>query len=81
MMNTSCAQAQIYVDGRYYLLYERSPLSQYPHMVDRETGEMPFGNQRSLLKKYLLQMGVDIEPWHKRNTHWCVREAIKVSSK
>ena len=71
--------AVIYVDGRYYVLYESGPLSKYPYMVDRETGEMPFGNQRPLLKKYLLQMGVDIEPWYKKNTHWCVKEAIRVT--
>ena len=39
MKNTECVE--IYVDGRYNLLYESGPLSKYPYMVDRETGEIP----------------------------------------
>lgn len=72
------ADAEIYVDGRYYLLYSHGPLKKYPYMVDRETGEIPYLSQRPLLKKFLLQRGVDIEPWEKKTTHWCVREAIRV---
>ena len=77
MKNTDCVE--IYVEGRYYLLYENGPLSKYPYMVDRETGELPYGSQRPLLKKYLIQRGVDLEPWNEKHTHWCVREAIRVT--
>ena len=73
--------ASIYIEGRWYFLYKKGPLKAYPYMVEAETGYIPENNQRPLLKHYLLDHNVDVEPWEKRTTHWCVREAIKISKK
>lgn len=75
------ADAEIYTGGRWYLLYAKGPLKKYPYMVDRETGEIPEGNQRPLLKEYLMKMGADIEPWPVKTTHWCVKEAIRIANR
>lgn len=78
-MKNNRADAEIYIGGRCYLLYAHGPLKQWPYMVDKETGEIPEGQQRPLLKEYLLKRGVDLEPWNEKTTHWCIREAIRVS--
>ena len=72
--------AAIYVEGRWYYLYKNGPLKDYPYMVDAETGEIPYMNQRPLLRHFLIDNGADIEPWEKRTTHWCIREAIKIAT-
>lgn len=69
--------ATIVIDGNRYALYRKTGRTN-PYMVDISTGEIPRGDQRPLLKKYLLEHGVDIEPWEKRNTHWCIAQAIKL---
>ena len=56
----------------------RGTLKKYPYMVDISTGEIPEGEQRPILKDFLLLNGVDIEPWEEKTTHWCVRQAIKL---
>lgn len=73
------ADAIITIEGREYALYKNGPLKKYPYMVDISTGAIPQGDQRSLLRMYLLLHGVDIEPWRERGPHWCVRQAIKVT--
>ena len=77
MKNTDFAE--VFIDGRYYLLFKSGPHHKWPYMIDRETGEIPCGRQRSLLKKYLLKRGVDLDPWERKTTHWCIKEAIKIS--
>lgn len=73
------ADAIITIEGSEYALYKNGPLKKYPYMVDISTGAIPQGDQRSLLRTYLLLHGVDIEPWRERGPHWCVRQAIKVT--
>lgn len=73
------ADAIITIEGSKYALYKNGPLKKYPYMVDISTGAIPQGEQRSLLRTYLLLHGVDIEPWRERGPHWCVRQAIKVT--
>ena len=71
------ADAIVTIEGKEYALYQYGPLKQYPYMVDMATGEIPDGKQLPLLKSYLRQNGVNIEPgW---NTHWCIHQAIKVA--
>jgi hypothetical protein len=78
-LNEYKPDAEIYIDGRYYHLYIHGPLKKYPYMVDRETGEIPEGFQRPMLKEYLIRQGVDIEPWKEKTTHWCIKAAVKAS--
>lgn len=73
------ADAIITIEGREYALYKSGPLKKYPYMVDISTGAIPQGDQRSLLRMYLLLHGVDIEPWRERGPHWFVRQTIKVT--
>lgn len=73
------ADAIVTIGGKEYALYKKGPLKKYPYMVDISTGGIPQGEQRSLLKTYLLLHGVDIELWEERGPHWCVRQAIKVA--
>ncbi len=71
--------AIIKIHDREYILYgngENIGRSKYPHMVDRATGLIPAGDQRSMMKEWLLQHNIDIEPWEERDTHWCIRQAI-----
>ena len=75
----SDADAIVTIEGKEYALYKNGPLKKYPYMVDVSTGGIPEGEQRPLLKTYLLLNGVDIEPWEERGPHWCVRQAIKVA--
>lgn len=79
MMKYHDAEAVIKIKGREYALYSKGILKKYPYMVDVSTGEIPEGGQRPLLKEYLLLNEVDIEPWEEKNTHWCVKQAIKVA--
>ena len=74
------ADAVILLNGNRYALFKSGPLSRYPHMVSIHTGQIVLGEQRPLLKEYLIQHGVDIEPLEKRNTHWCIRQAIKFAN-
>lgn len=73
------ADAIVTIEGREYALYKNGPLKKYPYMIDTSTGAIPQGEQRSLLRTYLLLHGIDIEPWGERVSHWCVRQAIKVA--
>lgn len=75
--------AVISIEGKEYALFNngKGPLGKYPYMIDLSTGGIPDGLQRPLLKEYLLYNGVDIEPWEKKNTHWCIKEAIKIAQK
>lgn len=73
------ADAIVTIEGKEYALYKNGSLRKYPYMVDVSTGGIPQGEQRPLLKTYLLLNGVNIEPWEERQSHWCVRQAIKVA--
>ena len=73
------ADAIVTIEGKEYALYKKGPLKKYPYMIDIATGEIPQGEQRSLLKSYLLLNGVNVEPWDERITHRCVRQAINVA--
>lgn len=73
------SDAIVTIEGKEYALYKNGPLSKYPYMIDISTGVIPHGEQRSLLKTYLLLHDIDIEPWKDRGPHWCVRQAIKVA--
>lgn len=75
----SDADAIVTIDGREYALYKNGPLSKYPYIVDTFTDAIPQGEQRLLLRKYLLLHGVNIEPWKERGPHWFVRQAVKVA--
>lgn len=75
----SDADAIVTIDGKEYALYKNGPLSKYPYIVDTFTDAIPQGEQRLLLRKYLLLHGVNIEPWKERGPHWFVRQAIKVA--
>lgn len=79
MEKYSDADAIVTIEGKEYALYKNGHLKKYPYMVDVSTGGIPQGEQRPLLKTYLLLNGVDIEPWEERGPHWCVRQAIKVA--
>lgn len=76
---TKAADAVITIEGKQYALFKKGTLSKYPYMVDLSTGGIPYREQRPLLKEFLLQNGVDIEPWETKGPHWCVRQAIKVA--
>lgn len=78
MKVSDAPDAVITIDGNQYALYSKREKIN-PHMVELSSGEIPFGEQRSLLKRFLLDHGADIEPWKKKNTHWCIGEAIKIS--
>ena len=69
----------IVINSKDYSLFGRNEdrNNVHPHMIDMETGEVPCG-QRGLLKEFLTQNNVDVEPWDKKNTHWAVIEAIKL---
>lgn len=71
----------IVINEKEYQLFSRNEDRNniHPHMIDLETGEPPCG-QRGLLKEFLVQNNVDVEPWEKKTTHWCVLEAIKLVS-
>lgn len=75
------ADAIVTIEGKEYALYKNGPLKNYPYMIDVATGRIPLGEQRPLLKSYLVLNGVNIDPWNKRNTHWCVMQALKVVHK
>lgn len=79
MEKYSDADAIVTIDGKEYALYKNGPLSKYPYIVDTFTDVIPQGEQRLLLRKYLLLHGVNIEPWKERGPHWFVRQAIKVA--
>ena len=79
MEKYSDADVIVTIEGKEYALYKNGPLKKYPYMVDVSTDEIPQGEQRSLLKTYLLLNGIDIEPWEERGPHWYVRRAIKVA--
>lgn len=79
MENHEDADAIVSIEGKKYALYKKGSLKKYPYMIDIATGKIPEGEQRSLLKNYLLSNGVNIEPWNERGPHWCVRQAIKVA--
>lgn len=73
--------AVIIIKGNRYALYKKDK-NRNPYMVELSTGEIPQRPQRSLLKEYLLERGVDIEPWegpNHRTTYWCIRQAIKIA--
>ena len=69
--------AIIVIDGNRYALFRKKGRSN-PYMVDISSGEIPRGYQRPLLKKYLIGRGVDLEPWEKKTTHWCIHQALKL---
>lgn len=73
------ADAIITIQGKEYALYKKGPLKKYPYIVDISTGKIPHGAQRAILKPYLLQNGINIEPWEEHGPHWCVRQAIKAA--
>lgn len=75
------ADAIVSIEGNEYALYKNGPLKKYPYIIDISTGEIPEGKQRSLLKTYLQQNGMDIEPHKEELTHWWVRQAIKAAQK
>lgn len=79
MEKYSDADAIVTIEGKEYALYKNGPLKKFPYMVDISTGGIPQGEQRRLLKTYLLLNGVDIEPWEERGPHWFVRQAVKVA--
>lgn len=79
MENYKNADAVITIDGQEYALFKTGSLSKYPYIVDVSTGRIPKGKQRSLLKKYLLQSGANIELRDDRGPHWYVRQAISVA--
>ena len=75
--------AVIMIKVNRYALYKKLGNSN-PHVVALSTGEVPKGDQRSLLKVFLLEHGVDIEPWegpNHRTTYWCINQAIKIAEK
>lgn len=78
MKRISSPDAEIYTGGRWYLLYSKGPLKKYPYMVDKETGEIPEGSQRPLLREYLMRIGIDTEG---NNTHQCIKEAIRIANR
>ena len=71
------ADAIVSIEGKEYALYKNGPLKKYPYMVDIVTGGIPNQEQMPLLRSYLLLNGIKIGP--KWNTHWCVRQAIKIA--
>lgn len=82
------AAAFISIEGKEYALFRKGPLKKdkhgnetIPYMIDTSTGQIPYRKQRPLLREYLLLHRVDIEPWEKRTTHWCIQQAIKVAKK
>ena len=74
----SAPDAVITITGNEYALYSKQGKTN-PHMVELSSGEIPFGEQRPLLKKCLLEHNVNLEPWEKKTTHWCINQAIKIS--
>lgn len=76
--NHENADVIISVEGRKYALFKNGPLKNHPYMIDIATGKIPEREQRPLLKNYLLSNGINIESLG-RQTHWCVRQAIKVA--
>ncbi len=77
MMDKS-SDAIITISGNQYALFRRKG-RMVPHMVELSTGEIPLGEQRPLLKHYLLEQGINLEPWEKKNTHWCINQAIRAA--
>ena len=74
------AEAIITIEGTEYTLFKKSPLRKCPHMVNISTGEIPDGDQKPLLGRYLVQNGVsplDLGA----NTHARVRQAISIAQK
>lgn len=73
----------IEINGKEYGLYLRNEErnNPQPHIIDAETLETPYGNQRPILKSFLEANNVSLEPWEKKNTHWCIYEAYKISRK
>lgn len=51
-----------------------------PHMVNLATGEIPVGRQRPMLKDFLVQNGVNVEPWETRTTHWAIDKAMELAN-
>ena len=74
----------IEICGVKYVLYgwgeDASTGKKEPHITVAQTGIIPKGQQRRLLKEYLVSNSVNIEPWSEKTTHWCVLEAIKLNS-
>lgn len=75
------ADAIVLIEGVEYALYKNGPLKRYPYMVDTSADRIPEGKQRSLLKTYLRQNGVDVELYAEELTHWWVRQAIKTAQR
>lgn len=50
-----------------------------PHMVNLETGETPLGRQRPMLRDFLVQNGVNVEPWGPKTTHWAIDRARELA--
>ncbi len=70
----------INIKGREYILYDKgedTSRNKYPHIVDRTSGQVPEGDQKAIMKDWLIQNGINIEPWAKRNTHWCIQQALR----
>ncbi len=72
----------IEIDGKEYGLYLRNEErdNPQPHIIDTETLESPYRKQRPILKSFLEANNVSLEPWGKKNTHWCIYEAYKIAS-
>lgn len=51
-----------------------------PHMVNLETGETPLGRQRPMLRDFLVQNGVNVEPWEPKTTHWAIDRARELTN-
>ena len=74
------AETIITIEGTKYALFQKSALRKYPHMVNTSTGEIPDGDQKSLLGRYLAQNGVNPLDLG-ANTHTLVRQAISIAQK
>ena len=74
------AEATITIEGTEYALFTKSPLRKYPHVVNISTGEIPDGDQKSLLGRYLVQNGVSPMDLG-ANTHTRVKQAINIARK
>lgn len=73
------ADAIVTIEGKEYALYKNGPLKKYPYMIDIATGGIPQGEQKPLLKNYLLLNGINVELWDERGPHWFVRQAVKIA--
>lgn len=78
------SEKMIVVNGIKYVLYgwneDTTSGKNEPHIAEAKTGKIPLGQQRKLLKEWLVANNVNIEPWSEKTTHWCVLEALKLNS-